>query len=79
MTTTRREFLRILGVMGGAVMLSSCGSSSRTNTPLPNGYSFSRVFTTGEMLPGSGEAEFIPPFVKIHEKKSDNFPRRRYL
>jgi|GEM_PF-3100210 hypothetical protein len=83
MTQTRREFLKVLGGMAGAVVLSSCDLSSNSNSPLPNAYSFFRLFSTGGMLPEAGKAEFIPPFVKIHEKNQiifhagDTFQRNR--
>ena len=68
MTKTRRDFLKLLGGLGGALVLSSCTwSGGSKDSPLPNGYAFYRLFSTGDQLPGSGEAEFIPPFVKIQD------------
>ncbi|MBR9982127.1 MAG: hypothetical protein KFF50_13950 [Desulfatitalea sp.] len=34
---------------------------------MPNGYRFHRLFSTGEALTGAGDADFLPPSVKIHD------------
>lgn len=73
MDRTRREFIKLMGGTLCGVMLSQYGCRGSNNqlgdrSPLPNGYRFYRLFSTGDDLPGSGEAFFLPPSVKINEK-----------
>lgn len=68
MDKSRRDFLKIAGGVLGGVVLSQCsGSSESKGPPLPSGYRFHRLFTTGNSLPGAGEALYIPPSVKISD------------
>lgn len=73
MANNRRDFLKILGGTAGVAVLSSCKSSGEEAvtplppTPLPNGYSFKRLFSLGETLPGGGIAEYFPGSVKIQD------------
>lgn len=69
MHSSRRGFLKAMGAALGTVVLSSCGSGSSGGyqTPLPNGYRYYKLFSTGDGLAQGGEAVFLPPSVKIHD------------
>lgn len=69
MRTSRRDFLKIAGGVLGGVVLAQYGgcSSGSSDPPLPSGYRFYRVFTTGDPLPDIGEAIYLPPSVKISD------------
>ncbi len=51
--------------------MSSCGldsgSSGGGSAPLPNGYRYYRLFTTGDPLPNGAEALFLPGAVRIND------------
>lgn len=69
MHSSRRGFLKAMGAALGTVVLSSCGSGSSGGyqPPLPNGYRYYKLFSTGDGLAQGGEAVFLPPSVKIHD------------
>ena len=72
---SRRDFLKFAGgVLGGGVCLSvlplTMGPAARAGSgaPLPNGYAFYRIFSTGEKLPGAGTAYYLSGLVKLNGK-----------
>lgn len=68
----RREFLKVFGgAVGGAFILSSCGSGGGGDDadapPIPNGYKFYRLVDTGSTMPDGSVAENFSGSVKISD------------
>lgn len=71
---SRRDFLKFAGgVLGGGVCLSVLpmtlgqGARAGTGAPLPNGYAFYRIFSTGEKLPDASTAHYLSGLVKLND------------
>lgn len=71
---SRRDFLKLAGsVLGGGVCLSVLpfslvpGARAGSGAPMPNGYAFYRIFSTGEQLPGAGKAYYLSGLVKLND------------
>jgi hypothetical protein len=71
---SRRDFLKFAGgVLGGGVYLSVLpltmgqGARAGSGTPLPNGYAFYRIFSTGEKLPDASTAHYLSGLVKLND------------
>lgn len=68
----RRDFLKMLGGALGAVTLTtSCGSSGGSTAatlvaPIPNGYRFYRVLSSGDALPGGNTLAAVPGSVSLN-------------
>jgi hypothetical protein len=69
----RRDFLKLVGGAAGGLFLPSflsCSNNNKdkyTGAVMPNGYQYSRLFTTGDPLPDAGEALFLPGSVFIND------------
>jgi hypothetical protein len=68
----RRDFLKTLGMaLGGAILSTGCGSDGRIGTdsnPLPNGFRFFRLVSSGDTLPGGGSVSSLPGSVHINDQ-----------
>lgn len=66
----RRDFLKLMGGSLGAVALTSCGNGSHSNeppiAPIPNGYIFYKVLSSGASLPGGNTLGGIPGTVMLN-------------
>ena len=75
----RRDFMKVLGSALGAVTLAtSCGksggSTAETNvTPIPNGYRFFKVISSGAALPGGNTLSSIPGTVMLNDANEIHF------
>lgn len=66
--SSRRDFLKLLGLSLGSIYLSGCGDGGEEfvftgNQPLPNGYSFQTVALSGQALP-DGEVLIVTQDVR---------------
>jgi len=72
----RRDFMKVLGGALGAVTLtSSCsdnGSGSAV-TPIPNGYRFFKIISSGAALPGGNTLSGIPGTVMLNDAQEVHF------
>ena len=71
---SRREFIKALGGALGAGILTAAGGPVMTSRParaagppLPNAYSYLKLITTGEALPGGQTLSFLPGPVMIND------------
>ncbi len=67
----RRDFIKLMGGALGGVALASCGSRSSDETPvapIPNGYTFYKLVSSGDPLPGGNTLGAIPGTVTINDK-----------
>lgn len=73
----RRDFIKLLGGALGAVTLTSCGGRSSSDeapiAPIPNGYTFYKVLSSGDDLPGGNTLGAIPGTVMINNMKEVYF------
>lgn len=75
----RRDFMKVLGGALGAVTLTtSCGSSGggtvqSTVTPIPNGYRFFKIISSGAALPGGNTLSGIPGTVMLNDAHEVHF------
>ena len=73
----RRDFLKLMGGSLGAVALSSCGHGNHSNkppiAPIPNGYIFYKVISSGASLPGGNTLGAIPGTVMINSNNEIYF------
>jgi hypothetical protein len=74
MPTTRRDFIKGLGgALGAVVLTSSCGSGGdgggkTISPPIPNGYRFYKVKSTGDSLPAGNKLAAMPGAVMVNNR-----------
>lgn len=76
--STRRDFLKVLGgALGTVVLTSACGGGGGTLppgvAPIPNGYRFFRILSSGDALPGGDSLGGIPGSVSINNSNEIYF------
>lgn len=66
----RRDFIKLMGGALGSVALTSCGHDRYSDeppiAPIPNGYLFYRLISSGDTLPGGNTLGAIPGSVMIN-------------
>lgn len=66
----RRDFIKLMGAALGAVVLTSCGDSQNSDeppiAPIPNGYLFYKIISSGDPLPDGNVLGAIPGSVMIN-------------
>lgn len=75
---TRRDFIKGLGgALGAVVLTSSCGSGGGTAgsppVPIPNGYRFFRIISSGDSLPGGNTLAAIPGVAMLNDRSEVYF------
>lgn len=75
-TMQRRGFLKLMTSGMGGVFLTACGSGSGGGgdggdaaLPVPNGYAFYTVISTGDALPTGATASTLSPVLMINDNK----------
>lgn len=72
----RRDFMKLMGGALGAVTLTSCGSRRSDDepiAPIPNGYTFYKIISSGDPLPGGNTLGAIPGTVMINSNNEIYF------
>lgn len=73
----RRDFIKLMGGALGAVALTSCGNSGNSDeapiAPIPNGYTFYKVLSSGDALPGGNTLGAIPGTVMLNNANEVHF------
>lgn len=72
----RRDFIKLMGGALGGVALASCGSRSSDEAqiaPIPNGYAFYKVVSSGISLPGGHTLGAIPGTVMLNDRNEIYF------
>src|ERR1035437_4071892 len=74
----RRDFIKVLGgVIGAVTLTTSCGSRGNNDTsavtPIPNGFRFFKIISSGAVLPGGNTLTGIPGTVMLNDANEVHF------
>lgn len=72
----RRDFMKLMGGALGGVALASCGGRSSDEAPIapiPNGYTFYKIASSGDPLPGGNTLGAIPGAVMLNSANEVHF------
>lgn len=73
----RRDFMKLMGGALGGVALASCGNSGSSDetpvAPIPNGYTFYKLVSSGDPIPGGNTLGAIPGTVTINDRNEVYF------